>query len=105
MRLLKVFVILFIVLLMSFILMQNADIVTLNLLTKTYENVPMFAIIVGTLSLGILIGFGIALTTILAGRNELRLLNGENRKLADELNSLRNMAIDEGIYEINDEVE
>ena len=105
MRLLKVFIILFIILLISFILMQNADIVTLNLLTKTYENVPMFAIIVGTLSLGILIGFGIALTTILAGRNESRLLKGENRKLTDELNSLRNMAIDEGIYEINDEVE
>ena len=29
-------------------------------------------------------------------------MRGENRKLSDEINSLRNIAIEEGLYEIDD---
>jgi hypothetical protein len=56
----------------------------------------------GAISVGILIGFGVALTNILSDKSEIRSLKIKNRKLSDELNDLRNVAIDEGIYDTED---
>jgi hypothetical protein len=56
----------------------------------------------GALTVGMLIGYGVALTNILSGKSELRSLKTKNRRLADELNDLRNVSIDEGIYDMED---
>ena len=56
----------------------------------------------GAISVGILIGFGVALTNIISNKSEIRSLKTKNRKLSDELNDLRNVAIDEGIYDTED---
>jgi hypothetical protein len=56
----------------------------------------------GALTVGMLIGYGVALTNILSGKSELRSLKTKNRRLSDELNDLRNVAIDEGIYDTED---
>jgi len=53
----------------------------------------------GALGVGMLIGYGVALMMILAGKSELRSLKNKNQQLVEELNDLRNASIDEGIYE------
>ena len=59
----------------------------------------------GALALGMIIGYGVAVTNILSGKSELRSLRAKNRRLSDELNDLRNVAIDEGIYDSEDGVD
>ena len=38
-------------------------------------------------------------TSIISSKSEIRSFKVKNRRLSDELNDLRNVAIDEGIYE------
>ena len=59
----------------------------------------------GALALGMMIGYGVAVTNILSGKSELRSLRTKNKRLSDELNDLRNVAIDEGIYDSEDGVD
>jgi len=42
------------------------------------------------------------LRNILTNKADIRSLRTKNRKLSDELNDLRNVAIDEGIYDLDD---
>ena len=56
----------------------------------------------GALSIGIIIGYGVALLLILAGKSEIRVLKNKNRILSDELNELRNASIDEDLYKDQD---
>jgi len=67
-----------------------------------YENVQVAMIMLGALSVGILIGYGVAVTSILSSKTEIRSLKTKNRRLSDELNDLRNVAIDEGIYDTDE---
>ena len=53
----------------------------------------------GALGVGMLIGYGVALMMILAGKSELRTLKNKNQQLADELNELRNASIEDDLYE------
>ena len=57
---------------------------------------------IGALAMCILIGFGVAVTSINSSKSESRSLKLKNRRLSDELNDLRNVAIDEGIYDNDD---
>ena len=41
----------------------------------------------------------------MTSKAEARLLRNENKKVSDEINSLRNIAVDEGVYEDDDEEE
>ncbi|MBC8174210.1 MAG: LapA family protein [Candidatus Marinimicrobia bacterium] len=102
MRLFKTLFGLAIVLILVLILLNNAEPVSINLLFTHYETVSLAVVIVVTLAVGIIIGFTIALTSILLSKNEARNLKSENRKLIEEVNNLRNIAIDEGIYELNE---
>ena len=54
---------------------------------------------------GIFIGYALALSVIMTSKAEARLLRNENKKVSDEINSLRNIAVDEGVYEDDDEEE
>ena len=63
------------------------------------EAVPVSVVMLGALSVGMIIGYGVALMMILAGKSEIRSLNNKNRHLSDELNELRNASIDEDIYD------
>ncbi len=51
---------------------------------------------------GFLVGYGVAVTSIISSKSESRSLKLKNRRLSDELNDLRNVAIDEGIYDNDD---
>ena len=103
MRLVKIFGIILINLVLVYLLAQNAgEKVDLNLLFLSYENVPVFLIILFSLSIGILSGFLSAVIVVLSLKSQTRSLKDKNRLLTDELNDLRNVAIDEGIYDTED---
>ncbi|MBA08322.1 MAG: hypothetical protein CMG52_05365 [Candidatus Marinimicrobia bacterium] len=103
MRLVKIFGIILINLVLVYFLAQNAgEKVDLNLLFFSYVNVPVFLIILFSLSIGILSGFLSAVIVVLSLKSQIRSLKDKNRLLTDELNDLRNVAIDEGIYDTED---
>ena len=102
MKLIKIFAGLVVLILVLVFLMQNTKVVSVNLVFAQYENVQVAMIMLGALSVGILIGYGVAVTNILSAKTEIRSLKTKNRRLSDELNDLRNVAIDEGIYDTDE---
>ena len=102
MKLVKIFAGLVLLILVLVFLMQNTKVVSVNLVFAQYENVQVAMIMLGALSVGILIGYGVAVTNILSAKTEIRSLKTKNRRLSDELNDLRNVAIDEGIYDTDE---
>ena len=97
MKLIKIFGGLVIMILVLFFLMQNTSLVDVNLIFKEFSEVPVAVVMLGSLAVGIIIGYGSAITNILSSKTELRSLKNKNRNLSDELNDLRNVAIDEEI--------
>ncbi len=102
MKLLKIFIALAVLILVLLFLLQNNDGVNVDLIFAKFENVSVAFVMVGALSIGILIGYGVAVANILSTKAEIRSLRTKNRRISDELNDLRNVAIDEGIYELDD---
>ena len=102
MKLVKIFAGLVVLILVLVFLMQNTKVVSVNLVFAQYENVQVAMIMLGAISVGILIGYGVAVTNILSSKTEIRSLKTKNRRLSDELNDLRNVAIDEGIYDTDE---
>lgn len=105
MKLIKIFGGLVIMILVLFFLMRNTNMVSVDLVFAQYENVQVAVVMLGALALGMMIGYGVAVTNILSGKSELRSLRTKNKRLSDELNDLRNVAIDEGIYDSEDGVD
>ncbi|MDD9887593.1 MAG: LapA family protein [Candidatus Marinimicrobia bacterium] len=105
MKLVKIFGGLVIMILVLFFLMRNTNMVSVDLVFAQYENVQVAVVMLGALALGMMIGYGVAVTNILTGKSELRSLRTKNKRLSDELNDLRNVAIDEGIYDSEDGVD
>ena len=102
MKLVKIFLILVSIVLALLFLMQNTDNVNINLIFVQYEDVKVAFVMIGALSVGLFVGFSIAVANILSCKSEIRSLRTKNRRLSDELNDLRNVAIDEGIYDLDD---
>jgi len=102
MKLVKIFAGLVVLILVLVFLMQNTKVVSVNLVFAQYENVQVAMIMLAALSVGILIGYGVAVTNILSAKTEIRSFKTKNRRLSDELNDLRNVAIDEGIYDTDE---
>ena len=99
MKLLKIFVALVLVIIILYFLLQNNNPVDVDLVFYQKEGVAVSVVMLGALGVGMLIGYGVALMMILAGKSELRSLKNKNQQLIEELNDLRNASIDEGIYE------
>ena len=89
MKLIKTFIIIVVVLFLVYFLTQNNARVYVNL-------------IFGSLSIGIILGYLFAVFSILSAKAEIRSMQNKNKRLSDELNDLRNVAIDEGIYDNDD---
>ncbi|MBT3216082.1 MAG: LapA family protein [Candidatus Marinimicrobia bacterium] len=106
MKLVRIFASLILVLALVYFLTENAgdeSRVYVNLLFAEYVDAPVSMIMLGALAIGILIGYGVGITSILSAKADIRSLRTKNRRLSDELNDLRNVAIDEGIYDSEDE--
>ncbi|MFQ6606697.1 MAG: lipopolysaccharide assembly LapA domain-containing protein [Fidelibacterota bacterium] len=102
MKLVKIFGGLIIVLVLLFFLLRNTNQVDVDLFFVQYSNVPVAFVMLLSLAVGVFVGFGLALASIFSARAEIRSLRLKNRRLSDELNDLRNVAIDEGIYDIEE---
>tara|TARA_B110000438_G_scaffold43714_1_gene43611 strand:+ start:84 stop:401 length:318 start_codon:yes stop_codon:yes gene_type:complete len=102
MKLIKIFGGLVLVLLVLFFLMRNTDLVSVDLVFREYKDVQVAVVMLGAISIGMIIGYAVAVTNILSTKASLRGLKTKNKILSDELNDLRNVAIDEGIYESED---
>tara|TARA_B100000029_G_scaffold503234_1_gene579811 strand:+ start:1081 stop:1398 length:318 start_codon:yes stop_codon:yes gene_type:complete len=99
MKLVKIFGGLIIMILVLYFLMQNTSLVSVDLIFIEYDGVQVAVVMLGALAVGTIIGYGAAITNILSGKSEIRTLKNKNRHLSDELNDLRNVAIDEEIYD------
>ena len=104
MKLIKTFILIIIVLSLVYFLQQNSEKVAVNLIFKSFSSVSVAMIIFSSLAIGILFGYLFAIFSILSAKAEIRGLHSKNKRLADELNDLRNVAIDEGIYNDDDGV-
>ena len=102
MKLIKIFGGLVLVLLVLFFLMRNTNLVSVDLVFREYKDVQVAVVMLGAISIGMIIGYAVAVTNILSTKASLRGLKTKNKILSDELNDLRNVAIDEGIYESED---
>ena len=75
---------------------EKVDIFFLNYsITDSYLNV----ILLFNLLFGVAAGFLASIFIILGDKSRIKSLQNKNRILSDELNDLRNVAIDEGIYD------
>ena len=104
MHLIKIFLLIVFNLIIIVFMTQNSnekvDIFFLNYsLSDAYLNV----VLLFNLLFGVAAGFLASVFIIISNKSELKSLNNKNRALADELSDLRNVAIDEGIYETVDE--
>ena len=77
--------------------MNNAN-VDIDLLFKKFNQVSISLVIFGALSLGVLFGYIIAVFSILSTRAQNRNLQNKINSLTDELNNLRNVAVNETLY-------
>ena len=75
------------------ILSQNMQAVSIDLFLQKFSNVPLSNVILVTLASGIFIGYVLALSSIMGSKTEARLHKNLNKKLSDEINSLRNISI------------
>ena len=78
--------------------MNNAK-VDIDLLFKKFNQVSISMVIFGALSLGVLFGYLIAVFSILSTKSQNRTLQNKINSLTDELNDLRNVAVNETVYE------
>ena len=102
MKLAKIFASMLLILALVYFLTQNAgenSKVYVNLLFKEFENASVSMIILSALTVGIFCGYVAAVFSVLSAKSEVRNLQSKNGRLSDELNDLRNVAIDEGIYD------
>tara|TARA_B100000029_G_scaffold204866_1_gene202846 strand:+ start:14068 stop:14385 length:318 start_codon:yes stop_codon:yes gene_type:complete len=104
-RLFKLFFGTLVLLAMLWILMKNTETVGIDLIFRKFEDVPVAIMLIVTIGFGVLIGYIMALSVVLTNKAESRALRMHNRKLADEINSLRNITVNEGIIEANEEEE
>ena len=99
MKLIKTFILIVLVLFVVYFLTQNNARVYVNLVFTEFSDASVSMVIFGSLTIGILLGYLIAVFSILTAKAELRSMQNKNKRLSDELNDLRNVAIDEGIYD------
>ena len=101
MRLAKIFIGLLIVLLLAVFLSSNSDqYATIWLFPgRTLTDINLAHILVTTLGLGIILGFGIGLLQIVSQQREVRSQSRQLKKLRTELNNLRHSALNEEIFD------
>ena len=102
MRLVKTFFLIVITLFLIYFLSMNNAIVDIDLLFKKFNEVSISMVIFGSLSLGVLFGYTIAVFSVLSSKSQNRNLQNKIKNLTDELNDLRNVAVNETVYQDNE---
>ena len=99
MKLFKTFFLIIIVLFLIYFLGMNNARVDIDLLFKKINGVSISMVIFGSLSLGVIVGYIIAVFSVLSSKAQNRKLQNKIKNLSDELNNLRNVAVNETVYE------
>ena len=104
MNLIKIFLLIIFNIIIIAFMTQNSnekvDIFFLNYsLTDSYLNV----VLLFNLLFGVAAGFLASIFIIFGHKSHIKSLQNKNRILSDELNDLRNVAIDEGIYDASED--
>ena len=99
MKLLKTFFLIIIILFLIYFLSMNNAKVDIDLLFKKFNEVSISMVIFGSLSLGVFLGYLIAVFSVLSSKAQNRNLQNKINSMSDELNDLRNVAVNETIYQ------
>ena len=103
MHLFKVFLlILFNLIIIIFMTQNSVERVDIHFINYSIQNSYLNVILLFTLLFGVISGFLTSVFVIFSNKTQIKLLKNKNRILTEELNDLRNVAIDEGIYESDD---
>ena len=105
MKLIKIFFGLVIIFSLLLILVENTDTVSVNLLFHTFEETKVAVLILISVGIGVLIGYGLTVVTLISAKSELRSIKQKNQSITNELNDLRNVAIDQDIYDTENDDE
>ena len=85
-----------------FMTQNSAEKVDIYFFNYSIEKAYLNVILLFNLLFGIAAGFLSAVFVIFSQKSQIKGLENKNRILTDELNDLRNVAIDEGIYDSED---
>ncbi len=103
MHLIKVFLlILFNLIIIIFMTQNSVERVNIHFINYSIENSYLNVVLLFTLLFGVIAGFFTSAFVIFSFKSKIKSLQNKNRILSEELNDLRNVAIDEGIYESED---
>ena len=103
MHLFKIFLlILFNLIIIVFMTQNSVERVDIHFFNYSIKSSYLNVVILFTLLFGVVAGFLTSVFVIFSHKTQIKSLQNKNRILTDELNDLRNVAIDEGIYESED---
>ena len=103
MHLFKIFLlILFNLIIIVFMTQNSVERVDIHFFNYSINSSYLNVVILFTLLFGVVAGFLTSVFVIFSHKTQIKSLQNKNRILTDELNDLRNVAIDEGIYESED---
>ena len=102
MKLFKTFFLIIVILFLIYFLGMNNARVDIDLLFKKINDVSISMVIFGSLSLGVIFGYIFAVFSVLSAKAQNRKLQNKIKNLSEELNNLRNVAVNETIYEEDD---
>jgi len=97
MKLIKTFFVIIIIFFALFFLQINDGKVNVDLLFRSFQSISVSSVILVSVAIGIIIGYLISIFSILTTKSKIRKVENKNLRLIEELNSLRNIAIDEDI--------
>ena len=100
MHLFKVFLlILFNLIIIIFMTQNSVERVSIHFINYSVEDSYLNVVLLFTLLFGVVAGFLTSAFVIVSNKTQIKNLQNKNKILTEELNDLRNVAIDEGIYE------
>ena len=100
MNLLKIFFIIIINLFVIVFMTQNStDRISIQFFSWGIQDAYLNVVLLFTMIFGIIAGFLSAAIIIFYHKSEIKILKNKNKNLTNELNDLRNVAIEEGVYD------
>ena len=104
MHLIKIFLLIVFNLIIIVFMTQNSnEKVDIFFFSYSLSDAYLNVILLFNLLFGVAAGFIASVFIVISNKSQIKNLQNKNRILTDELNDLRNVAIDEGIYEAVDE--
>tara|TARA_B100001989_G_scaffold244226_1_gene212753 strand:- start:274 stop:597 length:324 start_codon:yes stop_codon:yes gene_type:complete len=104
MHLIKIFLlIVFNLIIIAFMTQNSNEKVDIFFFKYSLNDAYLNVVLLFNLFFGVAAGFLSSVFIIISYKSQIKNLNNKNRTLSDELNDLRNVAVDESIYETIDE--